>query len=100
MDKRRIITPRIAQPIQRILLISGDDKFRRQAPASIRIQQYAVCAPVASNMAPVPYPGYAEGEWARWRVIVQCSWQKALLIIHWTKIDIGIGYGPVPINRR
>jgi Tfp pilus assembly protein PilX len=59
--------------------------------------QFAVCAPTASNLAPVAVAGYSISEWALMRynasVVGQNTTYNTL-----TKVDIGIGFGPVPIK--
>jgi Tfp pilus assembly protein PilX len=61
--------------------------------------QYAVCAPTASNLPPVPIPGYAlgSGGWGMMRYNARVvgkndSYSSAV------GVDVGIGYGPVPIG--
>lgn len=57
--------------------------------------QFAVCKPVESNMAPVSVAGYSLDQWAIMRydgtVVGQNTSYNSL-----AKVDIGIGFGPVP----
>ena len=59
--------------------------------------QFAVCAPTLSSAAPVPLPGYALGEWGMMRyngaVVGKNTSYNSLITV-----DIGIGYGPVPMK--
>jgi len=59
--------------------------------------QYAVCAPTASDLAPVSVPGSAIDEWGMMRynggVVGQNASYHSL-----TKVNIGIGYGPVSMK--
>ncbi len=61
--------------------------------------RFAVCRPVVSNSSPVIPPGYdiAGGGYGIFRydatVVGQNTSYKSL-----TKVDIGIGYGPVPLS--
>ncbi|MCX5827821.1 MAG: hypothetical protein NTV58_07445 [Deltaproteobacteria bacterium] len=61
--------------------------------------QYAVCAPTNSNLPPVPIPGYAlgSGGWGMMRYNARVvgkndSYNSTV------SVDVGIGYGPVPIG--
>jgi hypothetical protein len=59
--------------------------------------QFAVCAPTLSSSAPVPIPGYALGDWGMMRyngtVVGKNTSYNSLITV-----DIGIGYGPVPMK--
>jgi hypothetical protein len=59
--------------------------------------RFAVCAPWTSLLAPVPVPGHAIESWGMMRynggvVGENTSYNSR------AKVDIGIGYGPVPMN--
>jgi Tfp pilus assembly protein PilX len=61
--------------------------------------QYAVCSPTTSNLPPVPIPGYAlgSGGWGMMRynsriVGKSDSYNSSV------SVDVGIGYGPVPMG--
>ncbi len=59
--------------------------------------QFAVCAPTQSSSAQIPIPGYALGEWGMMRyngrVVGKNTSYNSLITV-----DIGIGYGPVPMK--
>jgi len=57
--------------------------------------KFAICRPAASSQSPVSVPGYALDEWAIMRydatVVGKSDSYNSL-----TKVDVGIGFGPVP----
>ncbi len=61
--------------------------------------QYAICAPTNSNRPPIPIPGYAlgSGGWGMMqynaRVVGKNDSYNSSV-----SVDVGIGYGPVPIG--
>lgn len=59
--------------------------------------RFAVCAPTASDMPPVSIPGSAIDEWAMMRyngsIVGENTSYNSL-----TKVDIGIGFGPVSMK--
>ena len=59
--------------------------------------QFAVCTPTMSNRPPVSVPGYSLDEWGMMRydgtVIGKNTYYNSLI-----KVDIGIGYGPIPMK--
>ena len=61
--------------------------------------QYAICAPTRSNLAPVPLPGYAlgSGGWGMMRYDARIV-GKSDSYNSQVSVDVGIGYGPVPIG--
>lgn len=59
--------------------------------------KFAICTPVVSNMPPVPIPGSAMGEWGYMRYTVGVLGENTNYGSR-AQIDIGVGYGPVPIK--
>ncbi|MDI9570799.1 MAG: hypothetical protein QM278_08765 [Pseudomonadota bacterium] len=61
--------------------------------------QFAVCAPTRSNLAPVPIPGYAlgSGGWGMVRYDTRIVGKNDSYGSQ-VSVDLGIGYGPVPIG--
>jgi hypothetical protein len=62
--------------------------------------QFAVCAPTQSNLPPVTLPGFALGpgqEWAMMRYNGRVA-GKNTSYNSFITVDIGIGYGPVPVG--
>jgi hypothetical protein len=59
--------------------------------------QFAVCAPVISNFSPVSVPGYALNEWGIMRYNGSIVGRNTSYN-SFNRIDIGIGYGPVPFK--
>jgi Tfp pilus assembly protein PilX len=59
--------------------------------------QFAICAPSASSQPPLSLPGYALEDWGMMRynatVVGQNTSYNSL-----TKVDVGVGYGPVPMK--
>jgi Tfp pilus assembly protein PilX len=59
--------------------------------------QFAVCAPTASSLPPLPIPGYAIEDWAMMRYDSRIVGKNTTYNSSAT-VDVGIGYGPVPMK--
>jgi len=58
---------------------------------------FAVCAPVVSSMPSVSVPGYEINKWGYIRYDVSVVGKNTTYGSN-AQIDIGVGYGPVPLN--
>ena len=58
---------------------------------------FAVCAPAASPMAFIPFPGSAIGEWGMMRYDINIVGRNTTYYSQDT-VTVGIGYGPVPLK--
>lgn len=61
--------------------------------------KYAVCIPTMSAQAPVPVPGYSISDWAIFRYDGSVA-GKNDSYNSFAIVDIGIGFGPVPMNGK
>jgi hypothetical protein len=61
--------------------------------------QYAVCMPTQSSQAPVSIPGYNLSDWAMFRFDASVA-GKSNSYNSFSRVDVGIGFGPVPMNGK
>jgi len=61
--------------------------------------QYAICVPTQSTDAPVTIPGYSLSDWAMFRYNTNVI-GKSVSYNSYTRVDVGIGFGPVPMSGK
>jgi hypothetical protein len=59
--------------------------------------RFAICAPTVSSMPFIPFPGFALGEWGMMRYDVTVVGENTSYNSQDT-VNVGVGYGPVPIK--
>ena len=61
--------------------------------------KYAVCIPTQSSQAPITVPGYSISDWGVFRYDGSVA-GKSDSYNSFSRIDVGIGFGPVPMNGK